>query len=94
MLGDSHPFYMMRNHLIQSFNKANSEAALNIKTGHSRKRTATDSTLSTIHSEPKIPKFERKQTERREDIPTSSPQESKNKVIYRYVIYHDIIMTS
>mgnify|MGYP003338789657 CR=1 FL=1 len=72
MLGDNHPFYMMRNHLIQSFTKANSEA-LNMKSV-SRKRTATDSTPD--HSEAKIP---RKQNDR-QDVPTSSPQEYKNKV--------------
>lgn len=75
MLGDNHPFYMMRNHLIQSFNKANSEA-LNIKSV-SRKRTATDSTLSSTHSEAKIP---RKQNDR-QDMTTSSPQENKNKAL-------------
>ena len=74
MLGDNHPFYMMRNHLIQSFNKVNSEA-LNIKSV-SRKRTATDSTSSATNSPAKIP---RKQTER-QDMATSSPQENKNKV--------------
>ena len=65
---------MMRNHLIQSFNKANSEA-LNMKSV-SRKRTATDSTSSSTNSPAKIP---RKQTER-QDMATSSPQENKNKV--------------
>ena len=74
MLGDNHPFYMMRNHLIQSFNKVNSEA-LNMKSV-SRKRTATDSTSSSTNSPAKIP---RKQTER-QDMATSSPQENKNKV--------------
>ena len=72
MLGENHPFYMMRNHLIQSFNKVNSEAIKSV----SRKRTATDSTLSSTHSEAKIP---RKETNR-QDMATSSPQENKNKV--------------
>ena len=72
MLGENHPFYMMRNHLIQSFNKANSEAIKSV----SRKRTATDSTLSSTHSEAKIPRKENS----RPDMSTSSPQENKNKV--------------
>ena len=79
MLGENHPFYMMRNHLIQSFNKANSEAIKSV----SRKRTATDSTLSSTHSEAKIPRKENT----RQDMATSSPQENKNKVSKQHCFY-------
>lgn len=70
---------MMRNHLIQSFNKANSEAIQSV----SRKRTATDSTLSSTQSEAKIPRKENT----RQDMATSSPQENKNQVSNQVTLF-------
>ena len=72
---DNHPFYMMRNHLLQSFNKAAEE-----QNKAARKRTHEEA----LGTEQKVAQPESKiRKQEPSSVPTtSSPQENKVKIYF------------